>query len=218
MIYAIYLALTVVAFLVVLNGFLKGAKKVQIDVALSFFLIGLALAAFVIAGWKLGLLTLSVVFLSAVITRPIAARTASRLLGQSKSGGGSYIGLPPRPLQRISQQLEPSADPNKLVKEMTDGSNRYANAKDALFDYCESQPAIQALMNEFQISREDLRGLYHQLIAAGAAQWACGHWVAASALVYPKSLRYLLVRRGENNKETAYKLIMYFEQGSALST
>ena len=85
MIYAIYLALSVVAFLVVLNGFLKGAKKAQIDAVLSFFLIGLVIAAFVVAGWRLGLLAIGIAFLSAVVTRPIAARTASRLLAQSTS-------------------------------------------------------------------------------------------------------------------------------------
>ncbi len=31
MIYAVYVALALVAFLVVLNGFLRGAKKTQID-------------------------------------------------------------------------------------------------------------------------------------------------------------------------------------------
>jgi hypothetical protein len=52
----------------------------------------------------------------------------------------------------------------------------------------------------------------------GAGQWACGHWVAASALAYSDALRYLLMRRKENMQETAYNLIMYFERGAALET
>jgi hypothetical protein len=53
---------------------------------------------------------------------------------------------------------------------------------------------------------------------ADAGQWTCGHGVAASALAYPESLRYLLGRRSENIQETAFNLIMYFEQGSSLQT
>ena len=95
---------------------------------------------------------------------------------------------------------------------------RKATAEDALLDYCEQQPATQALLKEFQISRHDLHELYHQLITAGAGQWVCGHWVAASVLAYPESLRYALSRREENVQETSFKLIMYFERGSALET
>ncbi|GAF92439.1 unnamed protein product, partial [marine sediment metagenome] len=64
----------------------------------------------------------------------------------------------------------------------------------------------------------DLQELYHKLIAVGAGQWACGHWVAASALAFPESLRYVLNRRGENMQETTFNLIMHFKQGSALET
>jgi len=99
---------------------------------------------------------------------------------------------------------------------MADGGARYASAKEALLDYCESQPAIQALMKEFHISRDDLLKFYNQIIAAGAGQWACGHWVAASAIAYPETLRYFLIRKGKDNSETAYNLIKYFEHGSAL--
>ena len=80
MIYAVYVGLGVVAFLIVLNGFLRGAKKAQIDAALSLLLIGLIIIAFFVAGWKLGLLAIAIAFISAIITRPIAARLASRLL------------------------------------------------------------------------------------------------------------------------------------------
>ena len=216
MIYAIYVALVLVAFFVVLNGFLGGAKKAKIDAVLSLLLLGLVITAFFVAGWKLGLLAVVIAFVSAIIARPIAAHLASRLFAGSTSGGGRYVGLPARPLQKISQKLGRSIDPNKLMEEILSDSDRMDVAEDALLDYCEQQPAIQALLKEFQISRNDLKELYHQLIAVGAGQWACGHWVAASALAYPESLRYVLDRREENIQETAFSLIMYFEQGSPL--
>jgi len=218
MIYAIYVALVLVAFLVVLNAFIRGAKKAQIDAVLSLLLLGLVITAFFVAGWKLGLLAIVVAFLSAVVTRPIAARLASRLFATSSGSGGGYVGLPPRPLQKISQELGKPIDPNKLMEEMFSSSDRKANAEKVLLDYCEQQPSIQALLSEFRVSRKDLQELFNKLIMAGAGQWTCGHWVPASALAYPESLRYLLSRREENIQETAFNLIMYFEQGSPLQT
>jgi hypothetical protein len=218
MIYVVYVALVVVAFLVVLNAFLRGAKKAQINAGLSVLMIGLVIAAFAVADWKHGLLAIVIPFLSLVLTRPIAARLASRLFAMSSGGGGRYVGLPPRPLRKISQELGKPIDPNKLTEEIFSTSDRMTNAEEVLLDYCEQQPSIQALLREFRISRQDLQELYHQLIMVGAGQWRCGHWVAASTLAYPESLRYLLSRRGENIQETAFNLIMYFEQGSALQT
>lgn len=101
---------------------------------------------------------------------------------------------------------------------MFSSSDRKANAEKVLLDYCEQQPSIQALLSEFRVSRKDLQELFNKLIMAGAGQWTCGHWVPASALAYPESLRYLLSRREENIQETAFNLIMYFEQGSPLQT
>lgn len=87
------------------------------------------------------------------------------------------------------------------MEEIPSGGDRKASAETALLDYCERQPTIQALLREFKISRQDLQELYHQLIMVGAGQWTCGHWVAASALAYPESLRYLLLPRKENLQE-----------------
>ena len=218
MIYAVYVALALVAFLVVLNGFLRGAKKAQIDTVLSLLLMGLIIIAFFVAGWKLGLLAITIAFISAIVIRPTAARLASRLFAVSSEGGGNYVGLPPRPLQEISQELGKPFDPNKVMEEILSRGDRKISAETALFDYCEQQPIIEALLKEFKISRQELQELYHQLIMIGAGQWACGHWVAASAFAYPDSLRYLLMRRKENMQETAYNLIMYFEQGTPLET
>jgi hypothetical protein len=218
MIYVIFIALVLVAFLVDLNGFLRGAKKAQIDVALSFLLVGLIITTFFLSGWKLGLMAILVTFLSAVITRPLAARLASRLLGMSTDGRGEFVGLPSGPLQIISQQLGKPFDPSKAAEELFSYGAGKDAAVDSLLDYCEKQPAIQALLNEFHVSRNNLRELYYQLLAMGAGQWVCGHWVAASALAHPQSLRYLLNQRDTVTLEIAVKVIMHFEHGAPLST
>src|SRR5712671_1218511 len=212
-IYAVYVALVLVAFLMVFNGFLRGAKKSQIDAGLGILLVGLVTGAFFFGGWKLGLLALVVFFLAGIVTRPIAAYSASKLLTMLAGGRGVYPGLPPRRLQTISQELAKPSSPKNLIEEIVTGNGRKAAAENALFDYCEQEQTIQPLLKEFQISRDDLKSLYSMLIVVGAGQWACGHWVAASALAYPESLQYVLDRKEKNAQETAFKLIMYFERG-----
>ena len=204
-------AISIVAFLMVLNGFLRGSKKTEIDAVLSLLLVGLIVTAFIVSGWKFGLLTIALAFISGIINRVSAARLASRLLSRS-SGRGSFIGLPSRHLQRISQDLGEPFDPSKVMKEIHSRGNR----ENALFDYCEHHPTIEALLKEFKVSRSDLQELYRLLIMAGAGQWRVGHWVAASALAYPDSLRYLLTRKNEEIEITAFNLIMYFERGTPL--
>lgn len=219
MIYVVYLALALITFLVVLNGFFTSAKKAHIDAVLCLLLIGLINISFFIAGWKFGLIAIAIVFITSIITSPIAARLTSRLVALSSDSRGVYVGLPSRRLQQISHELGKSFDTNNVMEEdiFSDG-DRKTSAEKALLDYCEQQPTIQVLLREHNISRQDLQSLYHQLLMAGAGQWICGHWVAASALAYPESLRYMLTRKGENMQKTAFNLIMYFEKGTALET
>jgi len=180
------------------------------------------MVSFFIADWKFGLLGIVITFISAIISRPVAVRLASRFLAVSSDRGERDAGLPPRRLQEISEDLGKPFDPNKVVEEILSDNDRKTIAENALLDYCEHQPAIQVLLLEFKISRKDIHELYKFLIKAGAGQWVCGHWVAASALAYPDSLRYLLTRRTKNRREdiqeTAFNLIMYFERGFALET
>ena len=75
--YAVYFALVMVALFVNVNGFLRGAKKNEIDVVLSLLMVGLIIVAF-LRDWKVGLIAIAVLVLSAIITRPFVARTASR--------------------------------------------------------------------------------------------------------------------------------------------
>lgn len=94
--------------------------------------------------------------------------------------------------------------------------HRRDQAEQALLDYCEGQRAIQELMAQHEITRNDLKELYRRLLVVGAGQWACGHWVAASAIAYPDALRYLLNHQDSDWEHTAFNLIMHFERGQPL--
>lgn len=212
MAYIVYSILVMTVFFMNLNGFLRGAKKVQLNIVLRSIIIGTIIVSFPIAGWKHGIIAIVIALVLIRFTRPIAARAASKLLSVPRGKNDRYIGLPPRSLEKISKRLDivlPN-NPNRF-----DEVFRLADsAEDELFEYCESQPAVKAVMEEFQVSRKDLKKIYSQLIEAGAGQWSCGHWVPASALAYAESLKYVLSRRESDLEETSFNLIMYFEHGS----
>ena len=130
-------------------------------------------------------IAIGIALFSVRLTRPIAARTASKLLSVPKGESDRYVGLPPLALEKISKRLDigRQIDPNQIDEVIA----RADAAEKALFDYCEFQPPVRAVMEDFQVSRDDLKEVYSQLIAAGAGQWSCGHWVAASALPWETS-------------------------------
>ena len=75
------IGLATIAFLIILNGYLRGSKKAHIDAGLSviwLILLGISVLAF---GWRIGLLSLALSFVYGIISRPIAASIARKLLG-----------------------------------------------------------------------------------------------------------------------------------------
>jgi len=214
MIYAIYAIIAIVSFLVMLNAFLRGAWKGRIDVFLSILILFLLVASFIVSGWKAGLAAIGVAFLSALITRPLAARTASRLFALDGDESGHFPGLPPKPLKLISQELGRPFDPNQIIERM----RIRRQAEEALIDYCVATESIQNVMDEYNISKDDLHQLYYELVNVGAGQWKTGHWVAASALAYPEALRYMMQGKDKKSpfEEIAWNLLMYFERGTSL--
>lgn len=218
MIYLLHIGIAITAFLVVLNGFLRGANKHQIDAVLSLVLLGILLGVFVAIGWKAGLLAVVLAFVYGAFSRPVAAMVAARLMSPGGGPSDKYIGLPPRSLERISRELGREVRPEDMMRELVATPNRREQAENALLDYCLSQPALQSLLAEFGANRATLKDLYFTLCDTGAGQWAGGHWVAASALAYPHSLRFLLsnLHSGASHMEQASALIMHFERGAPL--
>lgn len=213
MIYVMHALLAVTAFLVVLNGFLRGAKKAQIDVFLSVILLGLLVACFILFGWKAGVATVVLAFVYAIIARPLAARVAAQLLGSTGGRKGEYIGLPPVALARISKALGPSENRTPIEEVL---SGRDKDAEEALLAYCEANEQVKEVMHEFGANRETLLALYRRLQLAGAGQWAVGHYVPASAIAYPHTLRYLLRTPLETKDQltrAAAAMVMHFERG-----
>lgn len=217
-IYLLHLSLAITAFLVVLNGFLRGSRKTQIDALLSVILVGLLVTVFWVFGWKVGALAVALAFIYAGLSRPLAARAAARVFSIGDPNTGNYPGLPPAQLERISRELGRPFDAQRILEEMIHDPDRSARADADLAVYCMSHAPLQDIIREFHLTPEAITELYRQLAVAGAGQWAGGHYVAASALSYPNTLRFLLESKGAgvDQLEIAYSLVMYFERGHDL--
>lgn len=122
-------------------------------------------------------------------------------------------------LKKISKVLGHAAtlDHSELIKYLgTDTSYQDEQALDDLFDLCESDPYVSVVMQNHDADKDKLRKGYRELIRAGAGQWAKGHYVPVSSLVYPLTLDYLL-RNLDKDKDdflyVAHRLLTYFQKG-----
>lgn len=75
-----YPILTLIVFLIVLNGYMRGTKTPIIDAVLSVGLVVILGVGFYLFGWKLGLTNVAISFVLAMILKPLAHRVAIRLL------------------------------------------------------------------------------------------------------------------------------------------
>ncbi len=101
----------------------------------------------------------------------------------------------------------------------TKGLSRRQTALSGLLDLCESDPRLAPILQKYGATRATLEELYTMLLSSGAGQWVRGHFVAASALVFPATLDYLLRMRRDDLKdadsvqEVAFRLLQYFGGG-----
>lgn len=127
-------------------------------------------------------------------------------------------------LKKVSKKL---AEPLKIqdALKVTLNKNQMDNYLDELIDIAESDKYVKMVMNKYNAERKTLKELYSKLTLVGAGQYARGHYVAASSLVYPLTLKFLLEHfDGENlsinnwdaNNSALYiadRLIEYFDKG-----
>lgn len=213
-------AVVAVVFLLSLNEFMHGAATLQLDVILVLTWVGLLILAFVAFGWQASITALLLSFVYGAVFRPVSVRLAAKLLSLgSGPPSGRHVGLPPGPLAAISRELGREINPEEVAQVILSGPGRREKAEDALLDYCEADRHIRDVTAQFNVSRDTLREIYRRLLFTGAGKWAGGHFVAASAIAYPHTLRYVLSRRASEREawlEIVYSLIMHFERGTPL--
>jgi len=101
-------------------------------------------------------------------------------------------------LKEISEELGGHMRGSKSAEEMADVMmDRFYNEDrgsdvDDLIEYIQGKDGVEEIMREERVGKRDLEEAYHSLLRAGAGQWVNGHFVAASALAYPKTLKMVL--------------------------
>lgn len=218
MLYLLHLILAAASFLAVLNSFLRGARTRQLGIGVGVLLLGAIGGMFVGFGFWAGMVGLGFGFSYRLLFQPLAARVAARLFRLDGRPGGVHVGLPTAALTHISKELGRQQTNEELLAELRGKTSRGATAKAALIELCLADPTQKATLQEFGASREALAMLFDKLWAEGAGQWRGGHLVAASALVYPHTLRFLLQHRtgGLSNAAQVHALLTYFERGAPL--
>jgi hypothetical protein len=221
MLIALHIVLALVVFLFTTIGFSDGSRKQQVSMVLSFVWIALLATAFYSFGWKVGLASVLLSWVYAGLLRTPAAHFSVYLLGlAAPRGKGSWVGVPPFPLERISRELGRVRTPSEIIQELGKGADRKDAALDKLLTIIEDQRSTREVLQRHSATRETMREAYHLLSVAGAGQWVGAHYTAASALYYPESLEAVLSagERGESNLETAYRVVEYFRSGSPLTS
>lgn len=94
------LGLAITAFLVILNGHLRGTLKAKIDAGLSIVWLIILVVIFVVYGWTVGLVSVVLSFIYAYLTRPFASAVARKLLGYRTSLASS------EPVESIEEMFQ----------------------------------------------------------------------------------------------------------------
>ena len=94
-----------------------------------------------------------------------------------------------------------------------EAANKRQEAKEALFDLVMNDPQSSKIIGRHEVGRATIEMAYDRLVEAGAAQWAGGHFVPVSSVVYPFCLDYLLENLKKEDNEfyrVAHRLLLYF--------
>jgi hypothetical protein len=127
-------------------------------------------------------------------------------------------------LKSVSKKLSQPVDISDMDRLLTHYSEKDKNIE-KLIDIAESDEYVRVVMNDYGANRQTLKEIYGKLTLIGAGQYIKGHYVAASSLVYPLTLKFLLehfdgkeftIYDWDSNNSLMFianRLIEYFEKG-----
>lgn len=80
MLFLLFCGLSIFSFWNVLNSFLQGRRKPQIDAAIGALLLGHIIAVFVLENWKVGIIAIAYTIVFSTVSAPLSRFCAHRLL------------------------------------------------------------------------------------------------------------------------------------------
>ena len=99
-----------------------------------------------------------------------------------------------------------------FLESVRTGDNRKEKALEEFLDLCESDDSVAMVMKNYNLDRDDLKGIYSELVVVGLGQWIKGHYAALSSIAYYEPLLYYTEskRKGSSIYEIANGLIEYW--------
>ena len=91
------------------------------------------------------------------------------------------------------------------------------NAINKIVDMAYNEPNNQPPIKKFNITKEKLAEIISRLELFGCGQYAKGHYVAISSILYPQTLEYIFYKKRKNmneNQRMAIDLINYFAENN----
>jgi hypothetical protein len=117
-------------------------------------------------------------------------------------------------MQRLSEM--PDADIQAFMK---NGEQR-SLLKAAALDYSLGQPAIQAVLRQYNVDRKGIEELFRELIASGIGGMRMGHYLPEAIAQYAEPLSFVLEWSKDRSKlshdDVVMSVVGYFEFGRVL--
>jgi hypothetical protein len=163
------------AFLFVLNLYLQGRLRWQIEVILAWLTFAMGLASLFIFGWQFGIAMILLWFLFVSISHLLASRLAFLLLGYR-------TGIQQEPYYDIATQHLMSGNIEEALKIHQEQEEKLNQRLEAIG----RRPNVAAILSKNSLNSSDLRKLYRTLESCGLED------IAWKILVNPRDLEELI--------------------------
>jgi len=100
---------------------------------------------------------------------------------------------------------------------LTADTNKRDDIIQQIVDTAYNEPNNQPPIKKFKITRNNLTEIIQRLEIMGCGQYAKGHYVAISSILYPQTLEYIFYKKRKNmdeNQRMAIDLINYFAENN----
>lgn len=99
------------------------------------------------------------------------------------------------------------------LEELRQDKERQDKYLEEYIDLCERDEGVFEVMNEYKLTRTDLKYIYEKLVMAGMGQYVKGHFLALSSIAYYEPLLYYVAseRNGKDYIDIAGGLMDYWQ-------
>ena len=221
--YLLLSAVVAIAFMIVRGNVRGGSKSTRLGTLLRIALLCGILVAFVAFGWKSGILAIVVAYGTLAVSRSILRPGNFLRVDAITNAMPRNPNQPDQALELLSRQiaeLGTRAQSQSFDEFVGSVGKNESDPYDVLITRTLRSVDLRDLLQEYSVDHEALQSVVRNLRMHGAGQWRGGHFVVASAISYPETLRFLLEGRlrGVDSAAQTVTLLAYFESGQPLTT